>query len=227
MKIYAFIFVRGGSKGLPGKNIRMLSGRPLLSHSIELAQQMPEIEKVFVSTDDESIARVALKCNATVIERPKELAEDDSSEWMCWQHAIDWVRKNEGDFDIFISLPATSPLRIKQDVESCLLKLDDHTDAVITVTRTNHNPWFNMIYIDQDEYVHVVNNGEVEFIRRQDAPEVYNITTVAYVLRPNFIMQHKKIYEGNIQSVIIPEERAIDIDNEFDFMIADYLSTKK
>ncbi|MCG6364299.1 cytidylyltransferase domain-containing protein, partial [Vibrio fluvialis] len=120
MKNYAFIFARGGSKGLPGKNIKPLAGKPLLHYSIDSALAAPSIEQVFVSTDDAEIAQVARNGGAIVIDRPAELADDASPEWLSWRHAIEWVRANYGDFDGFISLPATAPLRAVSDIESAI-----------------------------------------------------------------------------------------------------------
>ena len=122
MTSYAFIFARGGSKGLPGKNIKPLLGKPLIQYSIEVALQTSGINKVFVSTDDADIAKVSRLNGAIVIERPVELAQDDSPEWQAWKHAIGWVREQYGDFEEFISLPATSPLRSVKDVESAALR---------------------------------------------------------------------------------------------------------
>src|SRR5690606_8070085 len=109
--------------GLPGKNIKPLLGKPLLCYSIELAQQMSEIEQVFVSTDDTQIARIAQAAGAVVIERPAELASDTSAEFLAWRHAVDYVEQHYGHFDCFVSLPATAPLRSKEDVQAALLKL--------------------------------------------------------------------------------------------------------
>ena len=116
MTSFAFIFARGGSKGLPGKNIKPLLGKPLIQYSIEIALQISDGSKVFVSTDDAEIAKVSSSSGAIVIERPFELSQDDSPEWLAWKHAISWVRERYGDFEEFISLPATSPLRRVKDV---------------------------------------------------------------------------------------------------------------
>ena len=103
MKTFAFVFARRGSKGLPGKNILKLNGNPLLAYSINIAKSIDEIQKCFVSTDSDQIAEIAKNFGATVIRRPIELCDDNSPEWLSWQHAVDWVRNNIGDFDKFIS----------------------------------------------------------------------------------------------------------------------------
>ncbi len=220
MRIFAFIFARGGSKGLPRKNIKSLGGMPLLAHSIRLAQELPEIDRVFVSTDDAEIAYVARQVGADVLERPVSLATDEASEWLAWKHAISYVRDNlQQSFDIFLSLPATSPLRNRSDVERCLLALDLVTDVVITITPSSRSPYFNMVTKDKSGFARVV-LGSAEFKRRQDVPPVYDITTVAYVTRPDFVMSSDRLFDGRVRAVEVPKERAIDIDDEFDFKVA-------
>ena len=221
MHTFAFIFARGGSKGLPGKNIRPLGGIPLLAHSIRLAQAMDRIERVFVSTDDASITEVACEYGAEVIARPAELASDMASEWMAWRHAIDHVREVLGlKFDVFLSLPATSPLRNQADVLACLDTLCDGVDAVVTVTPSARSPYFNMVREDANGYVQVV-LGDANITRRQDAPVVYDMTTVAYVARQDFVLENSGLFCRRLTSVVVPKERAVDIDDEFDFRVAE------
>lgn len=221
-RTFAFIFARGGSKGLPGKNIKELGGIPLLAHGIRLANAMDRVERVYVSTDDAQIAAVAAQYGAEVIDRPAALATDTASEWMAWRHAIEHVRSRGLDFDTFLSLPATSPLRNAQDIDNCLDALDDDTDVVITVTPAARSPYFNMVSTDAAGLAHVV-LGSAEFKRRQDVPPVYDITTVAYVARPDFILSQEGLFAGRVRPVFVPKERAVDIDDEYDFKVAQAL----
>lgn len=221
-RTFAFIFARGGSKGLPGKNIKELGGLPLLAHGIRLAQAMERVERVFVSTDDAQIAAVATQFGAEVIDRPAALASDTASEWMAWQHAINHVRAQGLDFDVFLSLPATSPLRNEQDVGNCLDALQADVDVIITVTPSARSPYFNMISTDIAGLAHIV-LGTAQFQRRQDVPPVYDITTVAYVARPDFILTHEGLFEGRVRPVVVPKERAVDIDDAYDFKLAQAL----
>ena len=225
MLAYAFIFARGGSKGLPRKNIKLLAGKPLIQYSIEVALQSPSLNKVFVSTDDQEIATVSKALGAIVIDRPSELAQDNSPEWLAWQQAIKWVRNKYGEFDEFVSLPATSPLRNVEDVEKALTKRRKlGADFCLTVSKANRSPYFNMIKINDDQYVELVNKPEGKIIfRRQDAPKVFDITTVAYASTPGFIINHSGLFEGKITSIEVPKERAVDIDDIFDFMFAETL----
>lgn len=219
MNIYAFIFARGGSQGLPGKNIKPLGGLPLIAHSIKLAQQMESIKKVFVSTDSDEIAAISKHYSAEIIERPDALASHTASEWLAWQHAIQFLYERGDHFDVFLSLPTTSPLREKVDVENCLNMLTEDTDMVITVTPSSRSPYFNMVTRQANGDSQKV-CGESLVHRRQDAPSTYDMTTVAYVSRPGYILNHQGLFDGTVKSVVVPKERAVDIDDQFDFEIA-------
>lgn len=221
MRTYAFIFARGGSKGLPRKNIKELAGKPLISYSIETACSIKDIDRVFVSTEDRDIANVAKQFDAEIIHRPLDLAQDNSPEWLAWRHAINHVITKYGKFDRFVSLPATAPLRAKSDVIACLDSLDEGVDIVITMQESKRSPWFNTAKMDENGFLSLL--IESNYIRRQDAPEAFDITTVAYVTTPHFILMNNKIWDGRVRGVLIPEERAVDIDNQFDFKIAEML----
>ncbi|HFG1903354.1 cytidylyltransferase domain-containing protein [Vibrio cholerae] len=222
MKNYAFIFARGGSKGLPGKNIKPLAGKPLLHYSIDSALAAPSIEQVFVSTDDAEIAQVARNGGAIVIDRPAELASDTSPEWLSWRHAIEWVRANYGDFDGFISLPATAPLRAVSDIENAILqRMTVGADMCISVTPASRSPFFNMVKQTDSGMVELVIKPQGEVARRQDAPAVFDITTVVYATTPEFVLNHYGLFSGNVTSIEVPKERAVDIDDIYDFMLAE------
>ncbi len=228
MKVIAFIFARGGSKGLPQKNIKPLNGKPLIQYSIEVALATEGIEKVFVSTDDAAIAAIAGYSGAEIIDRPAELATDTSPEWLSWRHAIEYVRATYTDFDIFVSLPATSPLRNESDVSSAILALaSQKADVCISVTPANRSPYFNMVKQKGDGAVELVNTPKAGVYRRQDAPEVFDITTVVYAAKPDFILNNNALFDGKVTSVLIPKERAVDIDDIYDFMLAEAIVKEK
>ena len=225
MKTVAFIFARGGSKGLPGKNVRLLDGKPLIAWSIEHARAVKRIERVIVSTDCQQIADVAHQHGAEVpFIRPKELALDDSPEWLAWQHALNYLKETEGILPkVMVSVPATAPLRSVTDLNNCL---DEYgkgdVDAVVTVTDASRSPYFNMVKRNPDGTVALVIPPSTTLTRRQDAPIVYDMATVAYVLRPEFVMTHQSIFDGRVRAVHVPLERAIDIDTLMDFTIAEF-----
>lgn len=221
MKNFAFIFARGGSKGLRGKNIKLLAGKPLLQYSIDTALNSPSIDKVFVSTDDADIAQVAVNSGALLIKRPPELATDTSPEWLSWRHAVEWAEQHYGKFDGFVSLPATSPLRDIIDVEAALEQLiKAGADICISVTPANRSPYFNMIKKIDNDLIELVNKPTSDVNRRQDAPEVFDITTVVYATTPEFILKSYGLFSGTVTSIEVPKARAVDIDDIYDFKLA-------
>lgn len=222
MRNFAFIFARGGSKGLPEKNIKPLAGKPLLQYSIDTALASDLIEQVFVSTDDQAIAQVAIEGGAILIERPVELATDQSPEWLSWRHAVEWATEHYGAFDGFVSLPATSPLRSQEDVEAAILKRQAETaDICIAVTPASRSPYFNMVKYNEAGFVELVNQPEGEVSRRQDAPKVFDITTVVYATTPEFVLNNYGLFSGKVASIEVPKARAVDIDDIYDFRLAE------
>lgn len=224
MKATAFIFARGGSKGLPGKNIRPLAGKPLIAWSIEHALAVKRIDRVIVSTDSEEIAAVARKYGAEVpFIRPAELARDDSPEWLAWRHALNYLQEKDGVLPAaMVSLPATAPLRSPTDIENCLDEFEKgDADIVITVSEAHRSPYFNMVKTNEDGTVGLVIPPQSAIARRQDVPVVYDMATVAYVARPEFVLTKNSLFEGRVRAVKVPTERAVDIDTLLDFEMAE------
>lgn len=226
MKAVAFIFARGGSKGLPGKNIRSLGGKPLIAWSIEHALAVKRIERVFVSTDSEEIAAAAREYGAEVpFIRPTELARDDSPEWLAWRHALNYLLDKDGALpEVMVSVPTTAPLRLPLDIENCLDEYEKgDADMVITVTEAHRSPYFNMVKTNANGTVGLIIPPQSAIARRQDAPVVYDMATVCYVANPEFVMTHNATFEGRVKAVQVPTERAIDIDTLMDFQMAECL----
>ena len=224
------IFARGGSKGIPGKNIKLLNGKPLIAYAIECARATKGIDAVIVSTDDEIIAQTARQWGAEVpFMRPAQLATDNAPELLAWRHAIDtYAQINGRTVDILVSVPATSPLRAPQDVAQCLTVLrDGDADAVITVTPARRNPYCNMVKMDEAGYASLVIPPGRDISGRQSAPQVYDMTTVAYAVRADLIRQGKTIFEGKVRCVTVPDERALDIDTPLDFELAEIFLKRK
>ena len=218
--------LREAGPGLAAKNLLPLAGKPLIVHSIETALALSRVSRVVVLTDDVEIAYISRSAGADVpFLRPPELASDNAPEWLAWQHAIRTLREQGEMVDIFLSLPPTSPLRIPHDVDCCLdALLENQTDIVISVRDAERNPYFNMVRRDEDGAVHLAVEGK--FHRRQDAPELFDITTVAYAARADFVMSATRIFDGRVRAVKIPRERALDIDTDFDMLIAEALVGK-
>jgi len=230
MTIFAFIFARGGSKGLPGKNIKIFNGKPLIAWSIEQAINTKSVDRVLVSTDSEAIANIAIEYGAEVpFMRPAELASDDCAEWKAWQHALTYLERNEGVLpDLMVTVPATAPLRISKDIENCIEEFNKGgADIVVTITDAHRSPWFNMVKREGSGNLELVVSTQNDIHRRQDAPLVYDMATVAYVANPRFILSATSIFSGKVRGVYIPIERAIDIDTMLDFEIAEFLSQRQ
>lgn len=227
----AFIFARGGSKGVPRKNIRPLAGRPMIAYAIETALQSKLIDRVVVSTDDAEIADVAKSWGAEVpFMRPAILASDDAPEWLSWQHAIRALQEEDSAFrlGLFVSVPVTSPLRAVEDLDAVIRAFDPATtDAVISIRAAQRNPYFNMVRIDPDGYARIVIAPEAGPTRRQSAPVVFDMTTVAYVAAPEYVLTSPSFFQGRIRAVEIPVERAMDIDSELDMEIAEFLMQRQ
>lgn len=225
--VVAFIFARGGSKGVPRKNIRLLAGKPLIAYAIEVAKASKLIDRVVVSTEDAEIADFARKYGAEVpFIRPKELAQDDSPEWLAWQHAIRTLQASPGErpMDAFLCIPPTSPLRAVEDVDACVrMLLESDADLVYTVRPAERNPYMNIITIDERGYVRLAIPSEQRPYRRQDTPEVYESATVAYAARPAYVLSVDFIFEGKVKAVVVPRERALDIDTELDLKFIEFL----
>jgi N-acylneuraminate cytidylyltransferase len=225
MKYVAIICARGGSKGLPGKNIKSLNGVPLIGWSIKAALQVDRISRVIVSTDSDYIGQVAKEYGAEVpFIRPERLAKDDSPEWLVWRHALEYLAKNnKGLIDGLVSLPPTAPLRSVADIDKCLDEFEKGgVDVVITVTDAHRSPYYNMV-VNDNNYSSLVIKPDSMVARRQDVPIVFDMTTVAYVARPSFVYEKEGIFEGRVKSVHIPLERSVDIDTLHDFKIAECL----
>jgi len=230
MNFSAFIFARGGSKGLPGKNIKPLAGKPLIAWSVEQALAVDQIDRVIVSTDDPRIAEIAEFYGAMVpFLRPSELATDASPEWDSWRHAILDTIDREGSFSgPFVSVPTTSPLRDSKDIVDAIALFETGgADVVIAVTAAHRNPWFNMVSMREEDRVDLVNKTERPVTRRQDAVRVYDMTTSVYVADADFVLSEQGMFAGRVKAIEVPPERAIDIDTRLDFEIAEFLMTRK
>lgn len=219
--IYAFVFARGGSKGLPGKNIRDFCGKPLLAWSLEAAKASGLFDRLIVSTDSPEIAETARAYGGeTPFMRPDELASDSAAEWWAWRHALD----NLPLFDIFVSLPATAPLRRPETIKKCVdVYLQGEADLVLTVSPAQRHPSFNMVFLDEEAGASLILPPAGAISRRQDARPAYDVSTVCYVTGPDFIRSHFGPFSGRTKAVVVTSEEAVDIDTPLDFAMAEFL----
>jgi N-acylneuraminate cytidylyltransferase len=225
-RVLGLVCARGGSKGVPRKNLRKLGGRPLVAWSIASARACPLIDRVILSTEDAEIAETAKAFGADVpFLRPAELARDDSPEWLVWRHALNEMERRCGfAADYLVVLPPTSPFRDVPDVEASLRRLHaTGADIVISVTDASRNPYFNMVELEATGEARLCKGTASGVVRRQDAPKVYDITTVVYSTRADFVQRAGGTWEGTVQTVHIPAARALDIDTEMDLRFAEFL----
>jgi N-acylneuraminate cytidylyltransferase len=228
MKTLAFVFARGGSKGIPRKNLQDLGGRPLIGHAITCALATPGVERVIVSTDDTEIADVARAFGADVpFLRPAELATDRAPEILAWQHALGEAEARYGAFDVMLSVPTTAPLREPSDLRRVLEAfVPGETDFVITVTPARRSPFFNMVTVDDAGFARLAAEGAA-IATRQEAPKVYDMTTVAYAAAPEFVRSGQGLFTGRVRAVEVPAERALDLDEPLDLEIARFLWSRR
>lgn len=225
MKTVAAVFARGGSKGVPDKNLRMLGGRTLVDRAVSQAFACQGIDRVIVSTDSERIAEEARRAGAEVPWlRPDHLASDHSREWDAWQHLLGWLEGRDELPDRLLVVPCTAPLREVADLEQCLdAARDEDVDVVITVAESHRNPWFNMVMLDDDGRARRVIEPPQTIHRRQDAPPVFDVGTVAFVTKPSYVKWATSLYDGVVRAVVVPVERSLDVDTELDLAIAELL----
>ncbi len=226
-KILCVIPCRSGSKGLPGKNIKMLLGRPLMVYSIEQARKSRYVDRVVVSTDDPRIAKIAVRAGAEApFLRPKPISTDKSSVIDALLHAIAALKEKEGAvFDAIVLLHANAPLRNIGDIDKCIeLLFTAGTENVFSVTPAQRNPYFNMVEIGRNSRVKLVKKGN--FNNRQDAPSVFDLNSSIYAWKTEVLTRKRKVILGGSKIYIMPKERSVDIDDYLDFKLAELLMRK-
>ncbi|GFE51045.1 posttranslational modification protein [Roseobacter cerasinus] len=222
MSTIATICARGGSKGVPGKNIRPLMGKPLIVYTIEQALACGQIDRVCVSTDSQEIADVARLAGAEVpFLRPAALATDTAGKLDAILHLVEHVEADNAQFSRVIDLDPTSPLRALSDIEQCLGLLDSSCDAVITGFEADKNPYFNMVEVDQDGSVRLCKPLEGPVTSRQSAPKVYSMNASIYVWHRQSLTRN--LWSGRTKLHVMPRERSIDIDEPLDFRIVELI----
>jgi len=223
LKTIATICARGGSKGLPRKNVMPFAGKPLIAHSIEQALACPLIEGVYVSTDDDEIAEVALKFGAQVpYRRPAELATDQSAKIPAIEHLVAHLERQGEGIGTVVDLQPTSPLRSQEDLAAAI-RLGSDAELVVSVTEPSHNPYYSLVEVQDDGTLRVSKTAQI--VRRQDMPVVYGLNGSIYVWRRDALA--KAVRDGfwsvPIKPSVMPRERSVDIDDALDFEWAQWL----
>lgn len=221
------ICARGGSAGVPGKNIRPLCGKPLIGWTIEQAFDSGVADEVFVSTDSVEIANVARSFGATVpYLRPAELATSTAGKIPVIRHLVDWVEAHQGQVETVVDLDPTSPLRDVCDIQTCFDMLDADTDVVITGYEADKNPYFNMVELKPNGFYERVCQPSNEVLGRQSAPKVFAMNASIYVWYGRSLSSSLWA-SPKIRLHVMPRERSIDIDHPIDFDLVELLMKKK
>jgi CMP-N,N'-diacetyllegionaminic acid synthase len=226
MSIIATICARGGSKGVPRKNIKNILGKPLIQYTIDQALACEKISGVYVSTDDEEIAEVARQAGAAVpFIRPEELATSGAAKVPVVQHLVKWLTENGVKVEVIVDLDPTSPLRTVSDISSCIDLLKRDVDIVITGYESTKNPYFNMVEYKSDGSIQLVCAGS-NVVSRQTAPKVYAMNASIYVWHIDSLFA-KGLWDGVAKLYIMPEDRSVDIDTALDFKLVELLMQEK
>ena len=221
-----FIFARKSSKRIKNKNLKKINKKSLIEISILHAKKIQNINKIYISTDDTRIKKIAKRYNCEVINRPKALSTDKAYEWLAWKHAVRSVKKVSNKDFTFISLPTTSPLRSINDIiKGIKLFKKSDADIVISCAESKTNPLFNMIKINKKGYCKLYDKTKF-FKRSQDAPKVYDIVTSFYITTSKYILRNKNMLDGKVKAVKLPIERSLDIDTDVDLLLARSLVLK-
>lgn len=222
--VVAAVCARGGSKGIPRKNLRCLGGRPLITYAIDCARRVPEVARVVVSTDDAEIAQVAVASGAEVpFLRPPDLARDDSSKWDVFRHLVESLEALDGrTVDILVDLDTGVPTRRPEDVSACIAALlATESDVVMTAYEPERNPYFNMVEPAGDGFMKIVKPLDRPVVARQSAPTVYSLSPSVFAIRRASLSTHAHWSQSRFGVHLVPRERAVDIDTETDFRIVE------
>lgn len=226
MKRICTICARAGSKGVRGKNLRLLSGLPLLAHSLRQAVASGLFDAIAVSSDSQEILRVAKEYGATIlVSRPEEMATDVAAKLPVIRHCVAETERMLGvTFDTCIDLDATSPLRNVEDIRSVVQMLElSGVSNVITAMPARRSPYFNMVEMDGNGVVRLAKQTSSAVVRRQDAPACFDMNASIYGWAREVLMTAPGLFNHDTRLHVMPEERSIDIDSEVDFMLVELL----
>jgi len=216
---------RGGSKGVPHKNIRQLAGQPLIVWTIELALSCPSLDRVIVSTDDDETASISQECGAELIWRPAEISGDTASSESALLHALDFLKRKEGyEPELVVFLQCTSPLTLSEDIEGTInVMLKEHANSALAVTPFHHFLWRRD---KNNEAVGINHDKRIRPTRQQQEPQFLE-TGAVYAMRTKGFKQAKHRFFGKIAMHVMPPERCLEIDDPKDFLIAEVLMNER
>lgn len=218
--------VRAGSKGVPGKNLRLVAGVPLFGHSVMQAVESGLFDEIVVSSDSAEILQLAPDFGATgTVVRPAELATDTAGKVPAIAHSVLETERRIGQqFTTCVDLDATSPLRLVEDIMMAVSMFEDSgADSLITGSEARRNPYFNLVEEQPDGTVAVSKKPPVDVLRRQDAPRAFDMNGSIYVWKRDSLMSDPVVFYPTTILYEMPVERSIDVDSEFDFRLVTWL----
>lgn len=224
--ILGAVCARGGSKGIPRKNLRMLAGKPLIAHAIECGRECADLDRVVVSTDDEEIAETARRYGAEVpFMRPASLAEDSTSKWPVFRHLVTSYEKLHGvRVEMLVDLDSGVPLRLPEDITGCIRLLEHgKADVVVTGYPADRNPYFNMVERSPAGFMQTVKQSNPPVVARQLAPPVFSLSPAVFAIRRQALWDYTHWSQAKLDLYEMPRSRAVDIDSELDFQLVEYL----
>lgn len=231
LKRICTIAVRGGSKGVPGKNWRTIAGKPLFQHSVEAAVQSGLFDVIVVTSDAQEVLDTALDAGAThLVSRPPNLAADTAGKVPAIVHAVLEIESLLGvQFDTVVDLDATSPLRNITDIKGAVSLLEtNNVESVITASESRRSPYFNLVEVNPTtQEVNVSKPLPEGVLRRQDAPRTFDMNASVYVWKREALKANPKVFYPTTLVYEMPVERSLDIDEEFDFEIVKWLLEKR
>lgn len=227
MKNLAIIPARSGSKGLADKNIKVLNGKPMLAYTIEAAKGTKMFDEIFVSTDSEKYAKIAVELGACVpFLRSDELSTDTASSWDVVKDAIIKYKELGKEFDTVALLQPTSPLRTSDDIIKGYNEMQEkNANIIVGVCEVEHSPMWSNVLPDDNSFKDFINPNLTKQ-PRQSLPTYYRINGAVYIIRTKYLMCAEHIYAEGSYALIMPKEHSIDIDDKIDFTIAEAIMNK-
>lgn len=222
MKYLVLIPARGGSKGIPKKNIKVLNGKALINYTIDVARELFSDDIICVSTDDCEIIKLVEDNGLSVpFVRPKKLATDTVGSYEVIKHAIDFYSKKKGyDADVVLLLQPTSPFRLAAQVKEAIASYDNDIDMVLSVKKSKASPYFNL-YEDVNGYLE--KSKPHKYTRRQDCPDVWEANGAIYVINVKSLKEQKSIPTNKVKKYIMDDFTSHDLDTIYDWRLAELL----
>ncbi|QHS61993.1 acylneuraminate cytidylyltransferase family protein [Chitinophaga agri] len=226
MKVLFLIPARGGSKGVPGKNIKSLGGKPLIAYAIDAVKPLTDISDICISTDAEDIKLVSENCGVPVpFLRPPYLAADNSGTYEVCLHALDHYADQGIHYDVLVILQPTSPFRTTEHIREALDLYNEELDMVVSVTETKSNPY--TVLFEENEQGFLAKSKEGNFIRRQDCPRVWEYNGAIYVINAASLRRSPINQFRKIKKYVMDEQSSVDIDTPLDWDFSEFLINKK